>query len=190
MITDFDTIMNAQARDCWSDLCAESTACEADSIRGMAVEPIVHMSAVACPVQSGALGGGSFTDCGELDIPFSDTRDRIPRRLATSRAPIGNNNQPTKRQKRTMRNPATATVSATTTGLYVATVTIANGAGPIASARSIGGRPASAIRSAIADLEVDGHRTSRVRVVRADLTEDDDAPLTGRVFASAFGWAS
>ena len=87
-----------------------------------------------------------------------------------------------------MLNPATAIVSATTSGLYVATVTIIDRNGPIASARAIGGRPASAIRAAVSDLEVDGHRTSRVRVVRADLTEDDERPMAGRILSTATGW--
>ena len=89
-----------------------------------------------------------------------------------------------------MINPATAIVSATSTGLYVATVTIEGRSGPLASARAIGGRPASAIRAAVSDLEIDGHQTSRVRVVRADLSEDDERPMTGRVLSTATGWVN
>ena len=80
---------------------------------------------------------------------------------------------------------ATATVTVTASGLYLATVTAG-----AACARSIGGRPASAIKGAVDDLAIDGFRVVRVKVTQANLTEDDDAPLAGRVFSPAVsgGW--
>ena len=79
---------------------------------------------------------------------------------------------------------ATATVTVTASGLYCAVVR----AGQSASARSIGGRPASAIKGACEDLAIDGYRISRVKVVGFNGDEDDLASYQGRVLSPNVGW--
>lgn len=78
---------------------------------------------------------------------------------------------------------ATADVLVLSSGIYRATVTTA-----AASARAVGATPRSAIRAAVSDLALDGHRIRSVRIRRADCGLDySDAVYVGRTFATNGG---
>lgn len=78
---------------------------------------------------------------------------------------------------------ATADVLVLSSGIYRATVSTR-----AASARAVGATPRSAIRAAISDLVLDGHKVRSIRIRRADCGLDyADAQYVGRTFATNGG---